>query len=350
MNKFIHVDLDAFFASVELLDKPQLQDMPVAVGGNKDRRGVLTTCNYIARRFGIRSAMATQLALKKCPELIVLPVRMSVYKEYSQIIQGIFRQFTPVIEPLSLDEAYLDVTACQQFGGSATLIAEAIRQQIYDETGLTASAGIAPLKYLAKVASDVNKPNGQCVISPSQVQAFIDDMPLERIPGVGKVTLAKLHAHNLYNGKDIRQTGQQQLYRQFGKFGDVLWRRCNGIDERGVVTSRIRKSIGVERTFSSDTSDRDSLLKILNDSLIPELNQRIGKAEASGNINKLVLKAKFSDFQQITRETQHSLVSKDILIHLLDVALGERPNTPLRLLGISVGLTQKANPQMTLDV
>lgn len=342
--------MDAFYVSVELLNKPELIEMPVAVGGNSDRRGVISTCNYIARQYGVRSAMATQIALSKCPSLVVLPGNMALYKQYSQLIREVFQRYTLQIEPLSLDEAYLDVSEVTLFEGSATRIAAAIREDIFNGTGLTASAGIAPLKYLAKVASDVNKPNGQCVIPPSQVQSFIDLMPLERIPGVGKVTLAKLHQENLHVGLDVRQRGAEQMSQRFGQLGDMLWRRCNGIDEREVVTSRVRKSIGVERTFPKDLRDTEQLNQLLLTKLLPELQHRIDAAGATNKISKVSVKIKFADFHQITRETGCNELDTRCLLALLLTALSHRANTPVRLMGLSVGLAEQQNPQLTLTL
>lgn len=187
-RKIIHIDMDCFYASIEIRDNPKLQGKPVAVGGSAQKRGVLSTCNYEARKFGLHSAMSTAQALKKCPHLILLPVNMSLYKQVSQQIHQIFQRYTSIIEPLSLDEAYLDVTDCQKCAGSATWIAQEIRQAIFNELHLTASAGIAPLKFLAKIASEQNKPNGQFVINPEQVEQFIYNLPLSKIPSVGKVT------------------------------------------------------------------------------------------------------------------------------------------------------------------
>ncbi|MGA9618935.1 MAG: DNA polymerase IV, partial [Serratia proteamaculans] len=230
MRKIIHVDMDCFFAAVEMRDDPSLRDIPLAIGGSADRRGVISTANYPARRYGVHSAMSTAMALKLCPHLKLLPGRMAAYKEASQHIREIFARYTPLIEPLSLDEAYLDVTDCSQCNGSATLIAEQIRQTISDELNLTASAGIAPIKFLAKIASELNKPNGQYVITPAQVPAFLQQLPLSKIPGVGKVTAKRLEDVGLITCADVQQYDLVALLKRFGKFGRVLWERCQGID------------------------------------------------------------------------------------------------------------------------
>ncbi len=221
IRKIIHVDMDCFYAAVEMRDNPSYRGIALAVGGHEKQRGVISTCNYEARKYGVRSAMSTARALQLCPHLLVVPGRMHVYKQVSQQIRAIFERYTPIIEPLSLDEAYLDVTDSTACRGSATLIAESIRRDIWNELGLTASAGIAPIKFLAKVASDMNKPNGQFVIPPDKVQEVIDTLPLENIPGVGKVSLEKLHQAGFYRCEDIKNSDYRELLRQFGRQGPL---------------------------------------------------------------------------------------------------------------------------------
>lgn len=337
-QKIIHVDMDAFYVSVEIRDNPTLLDKPVAVGGQSDRRGVLSTCNYIARQFGVHSAMSTHLALKKCPDLVVLPGRMEVYKSVSADIHRIFERYTDIIEPLSLDEAYLDVSNCSLFNGSATLIAQDIRSCIANELKLTASAGIAPLKFLAKVASDLHKPNGQYVIPPSHVIAFIEQMPLSKIPGVGKVTFEKLQAHGFKLGKDIRASDQYTLVSLLGKLGYSLWDRCQGIDNREVETSRIRKSVGVERTFSYDITDTERLRAFMHDNLLPELLKRSAKYLDKRDISKLGVKVKFTDFQQTTKEFKYRCFNETLFDTLLDQAILRGEGKAVRLLGVHIGL------------
>ena len=252
MRKIIHVDMDCFFAAVEMRDNPALRDIPIAIGGSRERRGVISTANYPARKFGVRSAMPTGMALKLCPHLTLLPGRYEAYKEASRQIQAIFSRYTSLIEPLSLDEAYLDVTDSTHCHGSATLIAQEIRQTIFTELQLTASAGIAPVKFLAKIASDLNKPNGQYVITPADVPEFLRTLPLGKIPGVGKVSAAKLEAMGLRTCEDVQKYDLAMLLKRFGKFGRVLWERSQGIDERDVNNDRLRKSVGVERTLAED--------------------------------------------------------------------------------------------------
>ena len=214
MKKFIHIDMDCFYAAVEMRDNPELRDKPIAIGG-KHRRGVLATANYIARQYGVRSAMSNYKALQLCPDLLIVPGRMAVYKEVSSQIRTIFAKYTDLVEPLSLDEAYLDVTDCTQHSGSATLIANAIREDIFKTTGLTASAGIAPIKFVAKIASDENKPNGYCLIPPHRVGNFLKQLNLKKIPGVGKVTLEKLNASGLFVGEDVLNLGLNQMQIKF---------------------------------------------------------------------------------------------------------------------------------------
>ena len=343
MRKIIHVDMDAFFVSVEIRDNPSLENKPVAVGGSRGSRGVLSTCNYIAREYGIRSAMPTSVALRKCPDLILLPGRMHVYREISTKIRVIFERYTPLIEPLSLDEAYLDVTNCKLHQGSATLIAQDICETIHRELKLTASAGVAPIKFLAKVASDINKPNGVYVISPSKVDSFIDEMPLNKIPGVGKVTFEKLKKHQLIYGKDIKVNSENMLIRQFGKLGKLLWMRCSGIDEREIITSRVRKSVGVERTFPTDIDDLSSLQEILFQTLLPELKTRAAKHLLTRSIQKIGIKVKFHDFHQTTKEFTFHNFDESMFSELLIEALGRGQGKKVRLLGAHIDLSNELN-------
>ena len=337
MRKFIHIDMDCFYAAVEMRDNPELAKVPMAIGGNSNR-GVLATSNYIAREYGVRAAMSNYQAKKLCPHLRIVPGRMSLYKEISQQIRAIFARYTEFIEPLSLDEAYLDVTDCTQCKGSATLIAQQIRDEIFKETGLTASAGIAPIKFLAKIASDENKPNGQFVITPNDVDEFINTLPLKKIPGVGKVTQQKLLALNLKYGCDVKATSENFMHQRFGKFGLVLWRRCQGIDERKVETHRVRKSIGVEHTFSQDIREIKELEAYLSQHLIPELSKRTEQYVKQRGVNKLGVKVKFSDFQQTTKECSYSELNAMVFSQLLKEAFVRGYGKPVRLLGLFVGL------------
>lgn len=352
MRKFIHVDMDAFYVSVEIRDNPSLANKPVAVGGKSSQRGVLSTCNYLAREFGVRSAMPSSHAKRLCPDLIIVPGRMQVYQDVSIKIREIFQRYTHLIEPLSLDEAYLDVSDCSMFAGSATLIAQDIRLKIHQELGLTASAGIAPLKFLAKIASDMNKPNGQYLVKPDQVVPFIEHLPLNKIPGVGKVTFAKLNELGWTTGKDIRALSEAKLADHFGKFGLSLWKKCQGIDNRGVETSRVRKSVAVERTFSENISTLSVLEEYLMDKLYPSLLSRAQKHIENRQIDKLGVKIKFADFRQTTKEHKSQTLDKAVFLSLLQEAWERRNNKDARLLGIFIGFADKqtVSAQLTLDL
>tara|TARA_Y100000588_G_C14248864_1_gene922633 strand:+ start:1569 stop:2645 length:1077 start_codon:yes stop_codon:yes gene_type:complete len=341
VRKIIHVDMDCFYAAVEMRDNPAYRNRPLAVGGHEKQRGVLSTCNYEARKFRVRSAMPTAKALQLCPNLLVVPGRMSVYVEISKKIREIFSRYTSVIEPLSLDEAFLDVTDSKQCHGSATLIAESIRRDIWNELNLTASAGIAPIKFLAKVASDMNKPNGQFVIPPQDVQAVIDELPLEKIPGVGKVSIEKLHQAGFFTCKDIKESDYRDLLLKFGRQGASLWKRSHGIDEREVIVERERKSVGVERTFTQNISTYAECWQVIEDKLFPELETRLEKASPSKAIIKQGIKLKFADFQQTTIEHIHASLDREHFKELLSEILKRQQGREIRLLGLSVMLQPK---------
>ncbi|MGI2012479.1 DNA polymerase IV [Shewanella oncorhynchi] len=356
MRKIIHIDMDCYFAAVEMRDFPEYRGKPLAVGGSSDRRGVISTCSYEARKFGIRSAMATAYAFKLCPELILVPGRMQVYKEVSLQIREIFSRYTQLIEPLSLDEAYLDVSECQQYKGSATLIAQAIRRDILAETGLTASAGIAPVKFLAKVASDLNKPNGQYVITPETLSEFVKTLSLRKIPGVGKVTAEKLSSLGLNTCGDVQAYSKPGLLARFGKFGGVLIERSQGIDERGISADRERKSVGVETTLAKDIYSLEQCQQVMP-SLIQELSLRLSRSAKERKIHKQVVKLKFNDFKQTTIEHRSDEVSIVMFYGLLAQAMERQEGRGIRLLGISVGLTDSTlvvatslNGQTQLDL
>lgn len=325
-------------AAVEMRDNPNYRDIALAVGGHEKQRGVISTCNYEARKFGVRSAMPTARALQLCPHLLVVPGRMHVYKQVSLQIRAIFERYTSLIEPLSLDEAYLDVTDATACRGSATLIAESIRNDIRNELGLTASAGIAPIKFLAKVASDMNKPNGQFVIPPEKVQEVVDKLPLEKIPGVGKVSLEKLHQAGFYLCEDIKNSDYRELLRQFGRQGASLWKRSHGIDDREVVVERERKSVGVERTFSQNISTYDECWQVIEEKLYPELEKRLERASPDKSIIKQGIKVKFADFQLTTIEHIHPQLELEDFKLLLKDILKRQNGREIRLLGLSVML------------
>lgn len=339
LRKIIHIDMDCYYAAVEMRDNPAYRNVPLAIGGSSDRRGVISTCNYLARQFGVRSAMATAHALKLCPELVLAPGRMELYSEISKQIREIFSRYTQKIEPLSLDEAYLDVSDCSLFSGSATLIAQDIRRAIFEETGLTASAGVAPCKFVAKIASDENKPNGICVVTPEQLDEFVIKLSLGKIPGVGKVTLEKLNHMGLYTCLDVRNHPFDNIIKRFGKFGAVIWDRCHGVDERDLSLSRLRKSVGVERTLAQDIKTSEDCRQMI-EGLFPLLEKRLAKSNAQ--IHSQGIKLKFSDFQQTTVEHKCQTLDKNYFLELLSEGLARQANRGIRLVGLHVGL---ANPE-----
>lgn len=330
--------MDCFYAAVEMRDNPHYRGKALAVGGSERQRGVISTCNYEARKFGVRSAMPTAQALKLCPNLLLVPGRMQIYKETSIKIREIFSRYTSLIEPLSLDEAYLDVTDSPHCQNSATLIAEAIRKDIWDELQLTASAGVAPLKFLAKIASDMNKPNGQFVIPPDKVQQVVDDLELGKIPGVGKVSLEKLNKAGLFTCLDVRNSDYRELIVRFGRLGASLWKKSHGIDEREVVVERERKSIGVERTFSTNISSFEQCWQVIEEKLYPELDMRLNKAQPKRNVIKQGIKVKFADFKLTTIEHVHNRLDLAYFKDLLREVLERQQGREIRLLGLSVML------------
>lgn len=322
-------------------DRPELRGKPLAVGGDADRRGVVATCNYEARRYGVRSAMASAYAKKLCPDLVFVPPRMSVYREVSQQIHQVFRAYTSVIEPLSLDEAYLDVTDSDFFQGSATRIAEAIRAQVRDELKITLSAGIAPNKFLAKIASDWNKPDGQFVVLPQQVDSFLADLPVNKLFGVGKVTAKKLHRMNLYTCGDLRQVPLAQLVDALGSFGERLWNLSWGRDERPVQARSRRKSLSVEHTYAQDLPDLNACLEKIAP-LMADLSRRLAKVAPAHQVHKGVVKIKFFDFVQTTLERSVDEPSEAFFRRLCEEAY-LRGNRPVRLLGVGVRFREPLN-------
>ena len=335
-RKIIHCDCDCFYASIEMRDNPELVGKPIAVGGFPDRRGVVATCNYEAREFGIHSAMASATARQRCPELIIIRPDMEKYRQASNQIHEIFREFTAVIEPLSLDEAFLDVSNCEQHRGSATLIAQEIRDKVRAEVRITISAGIAPNKFLAKIASDWNKPDGQFVIRPEQVDEFVASLAVKKLHGVGKVTAAKMKRLGIHNCGDLRQLDEEQLQEYFGSFGQRLHELSLGIDNRPVQTDRIRKSVSVENTYATDLPTLKSCIEELPN-LKTQLARRLEKLSDDYSIHKQFVKIKFHDFVQTTVEMLSDTASMENFMKLCEdgFARGERP---VRLLGMGVRL------------
>ncbi|UUY08187.1 DNA polymerase IV [Pseudomonas sp. J452] len=336
MRKIIHVDCDCFYAAIEMRDDPQLAGKPLAVGGAADRRGVVATCNYEARAWGIRSAMPMGQALKLCPELKVVKPRMDAYKAVSREIHGIFREFTEIIEPLSLDEAYLDVTDSAHFAGSATRIAKEIRRRVSQELHITVSAGVAPNKFLAKIASDWRKPDGLFVITPDQVDEFVAALPVSKLHGVGKVTADKLGRLGIGTCADLREWNKLALVREFGSFGERLWSLARGIDERALQTDSRRQSVSVENTYDEDIPNLAMCLKRLPE-LLEQLETRMARLDSSYKPDKPFVKIKFHDFSQTTLEQAGARRDLHSYQQLLSAAFA-RGNKPVRLLGVGVRL------------
>ena len=333
MRKIIHIDADCFFAALEMRDNPKLANCPIAVGGSAARRGVISTCNYPARKFGVRSAMATAYALRLCPLLKLLPHRFDVYKQASQAMREIFLSYTAVIDPVSLDEAYLDVSCVEHCMGSATLIAKEIRQKVERDLGITVSAGVANNKFLAKVASDWQKPNGLTVITPDQNDSFSLQLPIEKLYSVGKVTAERLHGLGLYRCKDLREFGFEPLVRRFGHFGVRLFECASGLDERPVVSSRERKSISVEHTFARDIAASESLLALPK--LLAALHERVERARLLAMVSKLFVKVKFADFNVTTVERRAAALD-DLGFEVLLAQATARSAQAIRLLGVGI--------------
>ncbi|UZE96974.1 DNA polymerase IV [Alkalimarinus alittae] len=346
-RKIIHCDCDCFYAAVEVRDNPLLRGRPLAVGGSPNSRGVIATCSYEARAFGIHSAMSSARAAQLCPDLVFIKPDIAKYQVVSKGIHEVFKQYTDLIEPLSLDEAYLDVTDSPFFAGSATLIAEDIRAKVSQQLGITISAGVAPNKFLAKVASDWNKPDGLFVIRPEDVASFVVALDVSKINGVGKVTKAKLNQMGIETCGDLQNVGEAELIQSFGQYGTRLFSVAQGKDDRPVQTSRVRKSISVEHTFSEDLKDIVSIidrLPVLIDELRARCERKLGQDRV---IAKRFVKVKFFDFTQTTLEhkieTAHEeWDSNDIYRTLLEAAWA-REGKPVRLLGVGVRLSVREN-------
>ncbi|MEO4049103.1 DNA polymerase IV [Pseudomonas sp. CAU 1711] len=344
MRKIIHIDCDCFYAAIEMRDDPRLAGRPLAVGGAADRRGVIATCNYEARAWGVRSAMPTGQALKLCPDLLVVRPRMDAYKAASREIHAIFRDYTEIIEPLSLDEAYLDVSDSP----SATRIAQEIRRRVSQELHITVSAGVAPNKFLAKIASDWRKPNGLFVITPERVEEFVAALPVGKLHGVGKVTADKLGRLGIDSCLDLRDWSKLALAREFGSFGERLWNLARGIDERPVRVDSRRQSVSVENTFDHDLPDLPACLQELP-ALLAQLETRMARLDASYRPDKPFVKVKFHDFSQTTLEQAGARRDLHSYEQLLSGAFA-RGNKPVRLLGVGVRLLDLRGRQEQLEL
>lgn len=336
VRKIIHIDMDAFYASVEQRDFPQYRGKPLAVG-HGEARGVVAAASYEARKYGVRSAMASVTALRRCPQLIFAPPRFEVYEEVSNQIHRVFHEYTDLVEPLSLDEAFLDVTVNHKGMPSATLIAQEIRQRIRQETGLTASAGVSYNKFLAKIASDYDKPDGLFVIPPERAEAFVEQLEVERFFGVGKVTAEKMHSVGIFTGGELKRRSLTELVRLFGKAGHLFYQNARAIDERPVEPERLRKSIGAENTFEEDLAPSLRLTIELY-----HIARRVWeRIEASGMYGRTItLKVKFVDFEVISRSrtlpgkivqfADFLTVAKELLRQV------ESEEKKIRLLGLSI--------------
>lgn len=336
-RKIIHIDMDAFYASVEQRDFPEYKGKPLIVGGSPDRRGVVATASYEARKFGIRSAMSSMKAKQLCPEAIFVFPRFDAYKQVSQAIRAIFRRYTDLIEPLSLDEAYMDVTDDKQGIGSAIAIAEAIRQSIKDELQLTASAGVSVNKFVAKIASDMNKPDGLTFIAPSQIVSFMEQLPVEKFFGVGKVTAQRMRNMQLFTGADLKKLSESEMMHHFGKTGRFYFNIVRGIDNRPVQPHRIAKSLAAEDTFEQDLETMEGMLDEIR-KIALRVSQRLEKYNLKGKT--ITLKVKFSNFKIITRNFTLPYAIKDFeAIYSSSTYLMSKiewDNRKVRLLGISV--------------
>ena len=343
--------MDCFYAAIEQRDRPELRGKPVGVGGARDRRGVLTTCSYEARPFGVRSAMPTYLALQKCPQLIVVPTRFDVYRRESQRIREILGTFTEQIEPLSLDEAYLDVSHLEY---DPAAVAFEIRERIYEQTGLTASAGIASNKLLAKIASDMNKPNGQCVVRPDGVAAFMEGLAVRKLWGVGGVLAEKLEKREIRTCGDMQGLSRVELHKMFGRFGLELFELCRGIDDRAVEPHRARKSLSTEETFSQNLTtlpECERRLAALHADLVRDL-ARLGRTGDARPVRKVFVKLKFANFTRTTVECVAAEPTLAVLNGLLEQGFRRGAGLAVRLLGAGVRFAEEAGEgrQMVLGL
>ena len=339
----VHLDMDCFYAAIEVRDRPALRGKPVGVGGARDRRGVLTTCNYEAREFGVRSAMPTFMALQRCPNLIVLPTRFDVYRREAAIIRGILHRFTPLVEPLSLDEAYLDVTAHPDAPAG---LAEVIRDMIFRKTKLTSSAGIGPNKLVAKIASEINKPNGQLEVKAQDVPAFMAPLPVRKIWGIGPASEQKLEQLGIKTCAELQRFSRVELQELFGKFGIELYDLCRGIDDRLVEPDRPRKSLSTEETFLINLETLEQCEERLEE-LFQELMADLAQKESARTITKIFVKLKFADFTRTTVERAGLEPSLNAFRSLLAEAFGRTGKT-VRLIGVGVRFSEpaKADEQM----
>jgi DNA polymerase IV len=353
-RKIIHIDMDAFYASVEQRDFPELRGKPIAVGGSPDKRGAVAAASYEARKYGVYSALSSRLAKQRCPQLIFVRPRFEVYSGLSKQIRSIFQAYTDLVEPVAFDEAYLDVTENKLGLVSAQQIAEMIRSRIFQDTQLTASAGISVNKFLAKMASGLNKPNGQAVILPQQAEDFVAQLAIEKFHGIGKATAKKMHALQIYTGADLRARSQAELIQRFGKVGGFYYGIARGEDDRPVVPNRLRKSLSIETSYDPDLVDVANITQALA-TLAIGLDERRQKINLTGHT--LILKVKFANYSQITR----SFTQAGYFTELANIqAIGQRlldgvdlQGQAVRLLGLGIGKLDIGAPefrQLDLDL
>lgn len=337
-RKIIHVDMDCFYAAVEMRDQPSLRNQPIAVGGSPEERGVIATANYRAREYGIHSAMPSHQAVKKCSDLKLISPDFDKYRSETRAIRSIFHRYTDQIEPISLDEAYLDVSQSRSCQGSATKIAQSIRKDLQKERQLTASAGAAPNKFLAKVGSDWNKPDGLMVIPPAKIDSFMQSLSVNQIPGVGDATQTRLHDRGITTCGELQSYSRKELLNTFGKWGLQLYRLCRGIDRRPVTVNRVRKSLSVERTFSEDCETAEQVRNAL-DSVYSKFLRRWENARIeTERIQSLTVKVKFSDFQQITRARRHENLPPKQRYARIIRRIWQTDARNIRLIGLGVKL------------
>jgi len=348
-SKIIHVDMDCFYASVEIRERPELKNKPVAVAGSSASRGVITTCNYIARKFGIRSAMPSITAKRLCPHIVFLPVNMEKYRLISKEIHKIYKCYTKVIEPVSLDEAYLDVTNSEYCQGDPEEMARQIRMKIHEDIGITASAGIASNKFLAKIASDWNKPNGQYSIPDNAIKNFILKLPVRKIYGVGKKTEILLKSNGINTCQDLQKLSKERLSGLLGKYGRTLYSLSRGIDSRKVESHKISKSLSVEDTYMVDLTNQEQTLnelRLLYLELIKRLNMEIYKKRI---IKSCYVKIKFNDFKLTTIQKSSEVINYEIYANLLNKSLLTNRKS-IRLLGVGVQFNNESISQLNLDI
>ena len=344
-RKIIHIDMDAFYASVEQRDNPELRGKPIAVGGS-GKRGVVAAASYEARKYGVRSAMPSVTASRLCPDLIFVRHRFDVYNKVSREIREIFLEYTDLVEPLSLDEAYLDVSNAKKGPNSATLIAKEIRQKIFQKVGLTASAGISFNKFLAKIASDINKPNGMKVIEPAEAIAFLEELKIEKFHGIGKVTAKRMHSMRIFNGADLKKISEIELVQRFGKVGRFYFKIVRALDDREVQPNRVRKSIGAERTFNDDLTSLEQIFEKI-DPITDKVFEYMKKTDNFGRT--ISLKVKTADFQVLSRSKTFSseVKSLDKMKEIVNTLITDNFEEfeSVRLLGVSASNLSKEQSQ-----